>query len=128
MLNENWKREIEVGARKYIDAVHHFDEVGRDIRSVLRLGIQRRFNANNSSELEQIKQEERKRIDRSLTEAQKRISQPILDLNNLVQDLEESIYFSHNGQDYKLIRVRDKNTPHQNFSICSKDGENWKII
>lgn len=127
-LNGNRKQEIEKEAKNFVDAARHFHEVGRHVSSVSRLGVGQLLNAKSDKDRKRISEEQREQINRSVDEAQRRLSQPIMALNNLVHGLHDPLDFTYGGREFQLIRKQDETVPYQNFSVYRSEGEVWELV
>ncbi len=116
------RQEIIEEARKYIDAVRHFDDASNYINSVRRLGVARLLNAASRDEREQISEEQQANIRRSISEAQRRISPPIIALNELTGDLDEPIYFEHEGRELMVVPHDYTSYSYMKCDIRPRDG------
>jgi hypothetical protein len=114
--------DIVAQAREYVDATRYFHEVSNYINSLRTMGVARLLRAQSQDERDQISAEQKEHINRSIGEAQRRISSPILSLNQLVEADDEPVYFKHGGRELMVIPRSEELFSYREFEVRPRGG------
>jgi hypothetical protein len=127
-LSRDKKQQITEEARKYVDAASYYQSLGGYIRSVQQRGYAEGAQTANAGRCAEIRAKQLEDIKRAIAEGQERISPPTIALNGLVGAPDELVYFTHHGQELKVVPKNDASAPHQRFGVERKDGGSWTPV
>lgn len=125
-MSTSKEQKIIEEARKYVGATRLYSDIGRSdigrhIGSVQQRYLSQLLQARNEEQHAEIVANLQKDINRSVDEAVKRISPPIIALNGLVEASDEPVYFNYEGQELMVVPNNDQRTSYQKFSVRLKD-------
>lgn len=111
-----------------MDAARLYNDASVHISSLQRCYLPQLLQARDEEQHQEILAKLREGINRTIDEAVRRISSPILALNGLIEASDEPVYFSHNGQELRVVPKSDAATPHEYFGVERKVGGSWTPV
>jgi hypothetical protein len=127
-LGRSREQEIIEEARKYVDAVRNFDDVGQRANTFLRDGVAQLVNAESREEYQRISEEQQARVRHTLSAVLRTLTAPIQALNSLVEPSGEPVYFTHGGQEMRVVPKRVVPASYRRFDVQRKDGASWTSL
>jgi len=121
-MSTDKEQKIAEEARRYVDAARYFDDARNYVSSIQRLGMQQLLQATSEEERAEISARHKEHIGRSIGEAQRMISPPIIALNELTEDLDQPVYFEHHGRKLMVIPRDDRSHSAVKFEVRPKGG------
>lgn len=127
-MDANKEQKIINEARRYVDAARYYESLGGHIRSIQQRGYYELAQPASAERRAEIRDKQSEAIKRAIAEGQERISPPTHALNGLVEASDEPVYFSHHGQELRVVPRHDAAALHERFSVEQKAGSSWTPV